>query len=91
MSESVSATELAKLGKCAALIRTRSGVSRSGIGAQPRYSAAIERGIAAHVRYELIAQEHMSDESLRDRRSARTAVNVAIAFAVFWMLAILIR
>lgn len=93
MNRSVSATELAKLGKCAALIQTSPKwlLTVAVADSHEESSPAILRGLEAHERYDQAAREHMSYEALQQRQSARTAVNVAIAFAAFLLLALLIR
>lgn len=86
--KSVSATELAKLGKCEALIalsaRSRTGIRSNrtirGRDSSDDTSVSILRGIAAHDRFEREVAEHMTGPF--DSRVAPFFPQLVLAFAV---------
>lgn len=94
---SVSATELAKLGKCEALVTRRKSVqkiakgkqgfraSRAAVGKKNR--AAIERGEAAHDKFEQEAQFFTSQVCNNRTKTPEIALALALAAGLLALIA----
>jgi hypothetical protein len=95
MTASVSATELAKLGKCASLIKS---VSKDSVAVRtvrtvkqsPSLSSHNEntrRGERAHLRYESAAQQLMNHAAQAKHQFYRVAFSATVAMGLLTLLA----
>ncbi|ELT7570176.1 hypothetical protein R9Y00_002133 [Vibrio cholerae] len=90
MTASVAATELAKLGKCEAMIKKVASHPRPALSKRPQSPQGTDstlRGEFAHFRYEAAALRFMSDTAGAKRRIYQLVFSATVAAGALTMLA----